>query len=174
MSNSPAIKYGLYFGMATSAIFMVLYLVNPRLMMNIPITIVIGYLFPIFFMVLAGREKRSSLEGFISFGEAVKETFLCYLIGSFIITVFTYILYNIIDPSLIDVMMDEAAKMGESFMRMMGAEEAEIQEGTKEMAKIDFNPMSPGLLFFNWMVGLVFPGIIISLIISAIIKNSSD
>lgn len=170
--NSPAIKHGLYLGAALVIFYMLLYFVDKRLLFNVPISFVISIVIPLVFMYLAGNEKKEFQDGYMSFGEAVKETFFTYLIGSFVGLIFTFILFNLKDPSLIDIMKEETAKMSEAMLETFGASEEVIEENRENMENMDINPVSPGMLFLNWLTGLLFPGIIISLILSAIIKKN--
>lgn len=79
-----------------------------------------------FFIYSAIKSHRDDQGGFISFGEGFSVGFLAAMIASFILMVFSYLLYKFIDPGLIDQiiemqmdqpgMTEEAADMMEGFM----------------------------------------------------------
>lgn len=123
----------------------------------------------IFFMYKAGKDARDMNGGFISYGNALWPIFLTYIIGTFLATIFTYVLYNFIDASLLDVQMEKAIEAMEKVRGFMGDEAADAAIAQIEEEGITFGP---GKALIGWIWGLFLPGIIIALIMAAIVKKN--
>ena len=169
--NNPAAKYGIYYGGISVATSLLLWLAKPELLFNTPLGLILGFGLPIVMMYLSIKETRDHQEGFISFGEAIKASFLTYIIGSLIAILFTFILMNYLDTSLLELQKEQAIAMTESMSSMFGANE-EMMEEMREQMDDQLGTFSFGQAIMGWLGSLVFPGIIISLIISAIMKKN--
>lgn len=157
-------------GVASIIFSMVLYFIDPKMMFG-----GVGYLgilITIYFTYKAAADERVDNEGFLSFGEAFKASFLAIAIGFLFATLFQYVLINFIDPSLVDVLRDTALESAESMAGMFGADESAM-EGIKEaMEEQDFSPSLLGTL--GNYIGMLVVGAIISLIVAAITKRTNN
>lgn len=169
--RNHAAKYGLYYGALSIGLTLIMWLVQPELLFNTGLGFAIGFGLPLVFMFLSIKSTRDDQEGYISFGEAIKASFLTYIIGSLLAILFTFILMNYIDPSLLEMQKEQAMKMAESMSSMFGANEEMIEEMKDEMSD-QMGTFSFGQAIMGWLGGLVFPGIIFSLIMSAIMKKN--
>lgn len=170
------VKYGLIFFAVSSGISLIQYLINPELMFQPTLTTVLSFLLPIVFIVLSIRADRADEPGY-SMAEGIKAGMITYAIGGFLSSVFIYILANIVDPSLneqaIEFTKEFAAKTAEAMSGLMGADEAQQAQMLAELEKQEIpSPFSLGQLGLGWVIGLIFPGLIISLIAAAIMKKS--
>lgn len=172
--NNPAVKYGLYYGL-----FFVLYntflkFIAPQMIFTGSVSVILGIAIPIICMVLAGREVRDQEEGYLSFGEALKNTFLVFVIGSLISTLYQYILVNFIDPGLLEVQREAVLEMGDWLTNMMGESEEAAEEMREKMEEAADASMHQtfGQVILGWMGSLII-GIILSAIISAFIKKTN-
>ncbi|MBK8701042.1 MAG: DUF4199 domain-containing protein [Saprospiraceae bacterium] len=93
-------RNGLFAGISAIIIGLVIYLISPMGFLSwggwitiIPV---------VYFMVAAAKTKREEEEGFISLRAAFTASWLVYLLYSLISVLFTYVMMNIVDPSLID------------------------------------------------------------------------
>lgn len=124
---------------------------------NIPATI--------FLMVMCVKETRDTLfNGFISFGQSFKNLFLMLLVSTFLSGVFMYFYTSAINPSLIDYIMEQQALE----MEKKGMDQAAIDQAMAMSEKF----ISPAWMTIWTIVGGLFMGVVIALIISAIMKKS--
>lgn len=171
--KNHGVRFGVYYGLFSILFTLVLYLVNPSLMFDMKIGTISSILIAAIFMYLAGKAEKADNAGFLSFGEALKPTFLTYVIGSALGVLFMYILMNFIDPSLLDLQKEVAMQMVENMGKMLKANE-ESMEQMREQAEASQQGFGIGTAIYTWMVSLILPGIIIALIISAIIKKNPE
>lgn len=169
--RNHAAKFGLYYGGISILLSTVFWLVKPDLLFNTGLGFAIAFGLPLILMYFSIKSTRDDQEGYISFGEAIKASFLTYIIGSLLAILFTYILMNFVDPSLLEMQKEQAMEMAESMSSMFGANEEMIEEMKDEMSD-QMGTFSFGQALTGWLGGLVFPGIIFSLIMSAIMKKN--
>jgi hypothetical protein len=91
-------------------------------------------------------------------------------VASFLGTIFSYVLYNFIDASLLDVQMEKAIETMEKMRGFMGDEAADAAIASIEEEGVTFGP---GKALIGWIWGLFIPGIIIALIMAAIVKKNN-
>ncbi len=167
--NNPGVKNGLFYGAAACILYLLLYLISKRLIFSVSIGLIFGVAVPIFFMVMAARQTRSNQEGIMSFGEGLTATFVTYVLGSFIATIFTYVMSNVIDPSLLVIEKEEAMSMMENMFSTMGAPEDQL-DLVKESIE-DSSDVGLGMTLAAWAFTLIIPGFIYAAITSAIMKK---
>ena len=173
MLNHPAVKWGLIYGLFFVVLNTIFQFVAPKMIFTGAITTILSFAVPIVCMVMAGREIKALQEGFLSFGEGLKNTFLVWAIGSLLVTLHQYVQVNFMDPSLIDVQKEVVAETGQWMADMFGMNEEmqdEMNEQLEEAAD-QLEHQTFGQAILGWLGGCIL-GLIISLIVSAIIKKS--
>jgi hypothetical protein len=173
---TPPVKFGLYFFAASSGVTLIQYLTARDSIFNPTIGLITGIGFAILFIVLSIRADRAE-EGGYTMAEGIKAGMITYGIGTLLSTIFIYLLINIIDPSLIDEAIaftrEIAEKTANTMAGFMGADETAKAEMMEEMNSQEItNPYTLGKMGISWVVGLIFPGLIIALISSAILKKN--
>ena len=166
--NQLAIRYGGLMGGALVVVNLLFYLIGVNAFFQY--AGLVGFLVYIGFMVKAGMDQRTELGGYMSFGEAFTVTFQAFLVGSLIYWVFYYILFNFIDPSLVEEQKRIAMEAIEKFASFIGEEGYEKM--MEEMEKQDFGA-SIGTVLTSFVTSLIFPGAIFALIISLFIKRKN-
>lgn len=171
--NTPGVQNGIFAGLVSIVYSMILWFVNADLMFNFLASSVVGLVILIFFMVRAGNETKLENDGFLTFKQALKPTFLTFVVASFLSMVFMYILYTFIDPTLNDLALEKGMEMSEKVARFLGANDEAIEqiriEGERQMEAGTQRGL--GQYIFGFAGSLIF-GFIISLIVSAIIKKN--
>ena len=156
--ENPAVKWGLYLGIASIASLLIFYIANPELIFSY--NSYLGFVLTIIFLVMACKEQRTNLGGYSAFGEMFKTAFITFLIGSIIGIVFQYIFMNFVDPGLIEmhreISMEAVEKMG-SFIGEEGMEAA--REKIEESNPVSIGNMGIGFLF-SLVIGAIFAAII--------------
>jgi len=166
--NNPGFKRGLYFGASTVLLFLLVYLISKKALFIPGLWPLTGIVLPLVFMVLAARDTRNMQDGFMSFGEALSATFLTFVIGSLIYTLFRYIMMNIIDTSLLEYGKEIALEAMDNYSELLGEEQVDqfkdqLEEGGES---------GLGSHMMQWALLLIAPGFLYSLIISAITKRN--
>ena len=168
--ENHSVKNGLYFGLASIAYTLIIYLLNPKMLFSGFTGIIVAIILTVVFMVMAARAERADNEGFLSYGEALKTTFLVFVVGSLLSTIFSYSLYNYIDPSLVDQMKEAALETSVKMAEFFGAPEDQLDQIREEIMNQDMS-MGVGRMILQWVYSLIF-GFICSLIVSAFVKKS--
>lgn len=164
--TNVGVMYGLVNGVISCLFLLILYLAGVKWFIH-PVAY-LAYAIPIVIAVLAGIKQRKINGGYIEFGHALKTVFLVFVLGSLITTVFTYVLFNIIDIPFREAMMQEAAIATEKLMEKFGAPQDTIDKTVEDM--LSGNSYSIGKILLSFAFGCIV-AFIISLIIAAIIKR---
>ncbi len=132
-----------------------------------------GFLIPIVFivyMVLAVKAFKASNEGVATFGEALLASWLTALIGGLISTIFTYVLYNFIDPDLQVKATEQAMAMVETF----AGDQMDEEQYDEMIEKIEgANSFGLTAQITNYITMSIM-GFIVALIIAAITKKDKS
>jgi hypothetical protein len=130
-----------------------------------------GYIFMLiqvgmlYFLLKSYRDN--SMHGQITYGESVGAGVIICLYYTLIISVFTYILYTVIDPGLL---AKQLAQSEEVMRARPNITEAQIDAGMKFTEKI----MKPGIMAISSIFfGMIF-GTVLSLIVSIFIKKEGN
>ncbi len=131
-------------------------------------------LFFIFVLILAkaGKEAKAAQGGYITFGEAFKNMFVTGAIGVFFCTFFEYFMYNVIDPSLIDLQRDIALDSVETMKEMIGEGYEELFEQIEEGAE-DQPIGTISTTIMQFITRLFAPAALMSAIIAIFIKKNN-
>jgi hypothetical protein len=168
--NSKTLQYGLMMGAIQIVIALGFYAAGPEMMAGFLATSV-SLLVTIGGIVFFAIKARTDNGGYFTFKEAFVATFVIGFTAAVVNSIFNYVLYNFIDPSLAAQIQEIALKTVESTMRSMGADEAAIAEGIAQAAKED-----PSITIGKTLMGLGMGagfGAVMSAIIAAIIKKEN-
>jgi hypothetical protein len=166
--ENPAIKNGVFMGIASILFTMILYLIDSSMIFGG--VAYVGMLIPVYFMWKSATEERANNEGFLTFGEGFKAAFLAAVIGGLFAQLFSYVLINFIDPSLVDVLREQSVEAAEKMIAMFGENEEAAEAMREAMEEQDFTP-TLGKTLLGYLGTLVIPFSIIALIIAAITKK---
>ena len=123
------------------------------------------------FLVLAGgmamamRFYKDNNQGFMRFGEGVGiGTILSAVVGA-LTAIFTYVYMNIVDPEVVGRMMEKAREDMEARGNLS---DDQIDQGMAMAGKF----MNGPIMLAGVVLGTVFFGVLLALIVSAFIKHS--
>jgi hypothetical protein len=159
-----ASRHGVFLGLALIVMQTVFYLADIRLDSGpgyISYVILIGGLF------LSIRAYRDQLnEGFISYGRAVGFGVVVALLSGIISSIFTFILYEFIDPNMISkLLMESEAKLIEA-----GMAEDQLDMAMEMNQKI----ITPTFLTVIGIIGQTFMGLVFSLVLAVFLKKEGN
>ena len=170
MLKNTGVKNGLIFGVVSLIFSHVCYMINPKWLMTG--VAYLSIIITIYFMYRSAVEERRNNEGLLSFGDALKSTFLTYIIGTLISAVYIYLMFNVFDTSLNEVLREISLEQGEMVAKFLGAED-QLDTLPDELDNQNIQ-MNFSMIFMQYLVGLIFPGFILALVISAVTKKEQD
>lgn len=162
---------GLVLGGIVAAILLLEYVISKDLMLNWWAGILVGYGVPLTYIVFAVTEYRKKInDDYIEFKEAFSVSFGISAVMSFVYVLVAILLYNVIDPSMVDFMVDGISDQMIKWMSAAGSSEKDIKEALKgiDQMREGFKPL--GMLkstFWGLALWAVF-----SLLIAAATKKS--
>ncbi|MFN8154243.1 MAG: DUF4199 domain-containing protein [Bacteroidia bacterium] len=159
-----AIKYGLIYSGINILWNLVMYITELNRTENARIYQSLGLVFMITCIVMAINEyKKSEGNGFVDFGAAFKQGLVITAISGIIGALYFVVYIKYIDPSYNDfILQQQVDKFAE-----MGMSEADIEKAVAQTAKF----LTPFWMFTFGILGSLFFGSVISLIIAAIMKK---
>jgi len=160
-----SILYGLMAGLLSMAFISVLYLNNPE-------NLLLGYekfswlliLLAMFFGVL--RERDSKQDKFIVLADALRTAFRIFVIAYIIKFVVIYVLFNFIDPSLLDKARETAVKIFVEHKNPNLTEKI-FEDQLSAFSKGYFGPR---IIDIGVMMELIL-GFVMSLIVAALLRR---
>jgi len=170
---NTTIKNGLLAGVISSIILVGLHFVSFELSQSFSVGLIIVLVFPVIFMVLAIIAVRNEQEGFISFGEALKTSFIVFMICAIVVGIAQFALYQTFTDDTWNKIVDIQLENAQDMMEMVGADETAMDIMKEELTIEKIKESTSGI--GNMMLGLLvnaFIGLIISLIVSAIMKRN--
>jgi hypothetical protein len=171
MSENPrtqtkvGMKYGLIYGVASIALSLIFYLTGTDLQAKLPQYLNYGVLLGA--IILGIRSFRDEdLGGYISYGKSLGTGVVIAFFGSIIVAFYTYLFFNVVDPALIDQMIEMTReKMIES-----GMPDDQVEMAVDMSARF----MTPGWMFTFSILGITFMGFVFSLLASVFLKRNQD
>ena len=162
-TRPTALKYGLYLGIAAAVYSVVLFMTN--MTGNTGMSI-ITYALIIGAIVLSCKEYKSLTGGFMTFKQGFGLGFLTSVVGGVISSVVSFA-YILMDKEAITNMVYQA--------RMKLEENPDMTEEAIDMAmSMTEKMMTPTMILVMGIVGSMFIGAIISLIVAAIMKKDDN
>lgn len=166
-NSNIGLLYGLITGLVICVITLIQYLGGLQTYLS-PVGY-LSYVVLIVMAVLAGQKQKKLNGGYLDFGEALKTTFSVFASALLLQTLFTYVLFNFIDPSFKEALAQEIMNKTEEFLRRFGSSDSQIDEALERERGKD--PFSFGRVMLGYGVSCIV-AFIVCLIISAIIKKS--
>jgi hypothetical protein len=99
----------------------------------IGITTFIPYV--IAFLIIGGIKLRKQNDNLMTFAEALKFTFLAYVIYALMEAIGNYVLYAIVDPDLTAKVLEISLQKTQKIMQAFGASEQQIEEAMNKAQK---------------------------------------
>lgn len=123
------------------------------------------YIIVIYCMLKVISLTKFDQGGFIKFRQAFKGAWMTFVLSATIIAIFNYILFNFIDPGLIEKMraiqLDALERVGKTFLK-----EEELQQQIELIETVDFFDLKS--LGSTLPLSFIMPGALISAIIALI------
>lgn len=164
--SNVLLQYGLFSAIASLLFFVVLYLLGSESFVS-PLAW-LSMAVPVVFAVLACLKAKRENDGFLSFREALKISFGIFVFTGIVTSLFSFILFNFIDPAFADSMKQVTIEQTQKMMAGFKVPQEEIDKAINKM--ISENMYSFGKIIQSFLFGCILY-FIFSLIIAAIVKK---
>ncbi|HHM21411.1 MAG TPA: DUF4199 domain-containing protein [Bacteroidetes bacterium] len=144
-------KSGITTGAAMVLYLSLFYYLDKTHLFN-PLVFWSSLLFPMIGMVVAIRKVRRAQGDSITHKEALRASFLTWLLAMAIFLLFIYLLFNYIDNGLIDIQKDL------------------MEKATGKPLKREDMAMTFGSVFFRWAI-MLLPGFLLAYAAASFLKN---
>ena len=168
--KNHAIKSGVMIGVIGIIISLLLYIVDPTLFAKWWLMLILGA-FNLTLIAVFGVKYRNEIGGVLNYKDAYVYSLITMVIMVLVSTVFSVLLFTVIDPGVGETVADAVAENTESMMRNFGAPEDGMDEAI-EKARAD-------TLDRFTMVGMmkgagirILINVVFCLILGAIIKKN--
>ncbi len=148
--QQTAVKYGIITGMAIVLYLFVFHQIKPELALN-PLVYWSPILVSVVAMTLVVKKERENNDGKIAQREALKHAFLTYVIAYLFFTLFIFLLFNFIDPGLVELQKKAMVAAG------------------RKVEGLDFT-MTFGKVLFQYAYMLI-PGFFLSYMVASFMKK---
>jgi len=164
-----AIKWGVILGLVGIIYTVLLYIVDAALLANMWLGLFTLVLF-LGLVIYAGIDYRKQIGGLLPFGKAYQHGFLTLVIGGIIGTLFNYLLYNIIDPGVVETLAEAGAENARAIAERFGAPPEAIDDAVEQARTDTIDRLQGAGVFISYLWGLIAYAII-ALITGAIVKR---
>lgn len=161
-------KFGLIMAGLMISYTLLAYVVDQALFVNMVVgfALIIG---SISIFIVSAVQTRKGLGGYITFKEAFTAFMLTYIIYASVTTVFSILLFNIIDPDLAAQLKDMTMEKSVEMMEGFGMSDDLIAESIAKQEEVDNYSIISQLKSF--LMGIVIYSVL-GLIVSAVLKKN--
>lgn len=154
------IKYGIYLALVSILYTLILQILGLAAKQSLGY---VGIIFVIIALVLAHRDFKRSNE-YMSYGQGLGISMIIVTISSVLSSLFSYIYIKFVDDSMLEVIREQSLIQ----MEERGMSDAQIEQAMEMQA----NFTTPEMILVFGILGGIFFGFIVSLIVTAITKKS--
>ena len=165
-------KNGALMGALMGVVTILMYVISEPSLANGILGMVFLLVYVIIFGVL-GVKYRNQMGTYMTYGQAYGAIFVMIFVASIVNTVFSILLYNVIDTELGGRLTEITVQTTEDMLRKFGAPEDQIQQSIQAARETDNYSLSNLLLG-----GVIFLGVIgnaiVTLVLAAIAKKKPE
>ena len=168
-----SLKWGLIIGSISIVLTCALYAVDYALLANWKTGIFIIVLF-IGLAIYAGINYRKEIGGLLPYGKAFQHGFILMAISGLISTIFSIVLYTVIDPELPGKLTEVALENAQAMMEGFGMPEDQMDKAMEDARKSTENQFSAAGLGKAYGIGLIIYAVLASITAIFVRKNPPD
>ena len=169
--NGHAIKSGVILGVLAIAISLIIYLIDFTIFANWWFQLLLMNIIMIGATAYFGVSYRNENDGFLTFGKAFVYSLISLVIATGIGTVFSILLFSVIDPELSANLTEIILEKTESMMTRFGAPQDSIDEQLEKLKTDMPAQFSVGGMIKTFFTSNLIMVAILSLIASLFIKK---
>lgn len=164
-----ALKHGAILGIISIVLTLLLYVIDYTLMVNWKVGLVLSAVL-IGYVIYAGIDYRKELGGFMSFGKAFQHGFIMFAVSGLLSTVFSLVLYNVVDTELPAKLTETTIESTTEMMEGFGMPEDKLEEAMEKARKDAEDRFTVAGTFKGYAIGLIIFAVF-ALITGAIVKR---
>jgi hypothetical protein len=164
------LRYGLFYGLSSILLSLFIYYGYSA---GLGMQSLIGMVIMILFLILAGKAQKKENNDVLTYGEALKTTFLTGFAGTVISVLFTIIWINLVDPSLVEKLAEMGLEAARSMMEMFNMPEDQMAAAMEKAEEETLNAFTPLKQLLSIFQASIFT-LIIAAIISIFLKKEED
>lgn len=164
-SKKLATTYGVYLGIALILITVLIYAFDISLMTEWYL-LAINFLLVVVLSIFAVNKAKEFNQGIFTFKHAFSVYFLTVFIGLLMATVFSLLLFNVIDPEAAETLKELTMEKQMAMFENLGMSEAQINEVMTKMQEEDtFSLKNVLISFASQLVFFSLIGLIVALVV---------
>lgn len=167
--NQHALKTGVIIAVISMIISLVIYILDPTFFAAWWFQLVLLFV-TLGFICYQGIQYRNGEGGYMDFGKAWIYSLTAMLTSGLISTLFSILLFTVVDPELAEIVADAAAETAESMARSFGAPEGAIDDAVEKAKADTLDRLTPKGYAVSFLWSILVSGII-SLITGLIIRK---
>ncbi|MEQ9403146.1 MAG: DUF4199 domain-containing protein [Cyclobacteriaceae bacterium] len=169
--NANAIKSGVILAVIGIVISLLIYLIDFTIFANWWYQLLLMNAISIGITAYFGVTYRNENDGFLSFGKSYVYSIICLLVAGVVGTIFSILLFTVIDPELSVTLTDVIIEKTESMMAGFGAPQDAIDEQMEKLRTDMPENFSVGGMIKSFFTGGLIMNAIIALIAALFIKK---
>lgn len=162
-------KYGIILGLIAIIYTLAIYFISVKMLMSWWVSVLL-WIVSIAVLVMAGKDRRKELGGFMTYKQALQTCFAVAVIYSLIYVGFEVVLHNVIDTGMSNTIKEMTIEKSTTWMEKFGMSQEQIDKAVEEMEKADYGMGLKNTLMS--MGGVLIFGFILSAIVAAFIKKN--
>lgn len=167
--NQNAIRSGLLIGVIGIILSLLIYIVNSSLFGNTWLMLGLGVI-NLVLITYFGVKYRNDNGGFLSFKDAYVYAIISMVCMVVVTTVFSFVLFTVVDPGLPEIIADAAVENAESMMRSFGTPEEVMEEQLDKARQDTLDGFTTGGMIQRSGVRILI-NLVICLILAVIIRR---
>lgn len=164
------LQNGIIAGLVGVILSYVLYMINYVYLFSFGRSIAV-FIIVLLFMIFSAKHTKKELGGYISLQEALKAAWIPGIIAVVLLAIFMFLMFNVIDPSLVDKMTAFVMEKMEKIMELIGGNEEAMESVEKELSKAK-NKYSIGNVLLSAATSTILH-FIPAIIIASILKKEN-
>lgn len=131
-----SVRFGMFLGLFLIVVTTIMYAIDLSLFTK-PWIGVVNLIVVTLFGAFAGIAYKKQQSGFLTFKEAFTAFFITVVVGFLLSTLYTILLFNLIDPAAKSVITENVIKYTVDMMQKFGAKAADINKIIEDMKNTD-------------------------------------
>jgi uncharacterized membrane protein len=163
-----ALKFGLILGMVGAVINLLLYVIDPTYMVSMWMLLLLLLFMGL--IVYGGISYRNEIGGYINFGPAYIHGFSVFVVMGLIGLAVNFLMYNVVDTSLPEILTDASAEQARSMAESFGATGDTLDEVVENARTDAAGQFSTFGLIKGFLISLIVYAVL-SLITALIVRK---
>jgi len=148
-------KQGVILGIVLVVLLVVFYAIDIAVLASLKFML-LSLIVSLGCVIYAGIQYRSSIGGFVGYGQALQHGFVIMAVSGLVTTAFNLVLHTIIDPDLGRKMSEAIMQNTEEMMAGFGAPQQSIDETLDDMREDLADQFSVTGLLIGYIKGLIY------------------